>query len=233
MFFRRTEPLLLSEAGIHGLCASLNAPVVSIRELPVGPARAAILLHAENYGELLLTVAVRSLDTGQVAVFSYNEPVAERGGAVDTMDPALSFAEEMGFLFGDDTVGQAGANGRQIALREWQQLLGSGAATSTAGSLPPVRGASPAVGEPGDPSQAGGPRAGELLLEDPSAVAPSAQGQQVPPQTQLTKFRSPPTGEGVDGQSASELGRIRLVQRRSGSQVSGRSDRLVRLLGSF
>ena len=51
MFLSRSDPPTLDEASLRGMCVSLNNPVVNIEDLPVGPARALIVLHdAEGVG---------------------------------------------------------------------------------------------------------------------------------------------------------------------------------------
>jgi hypothetical protein len=124
MFKVRAEPLLLSEAGIHGLCVSLNTPVLNIDELPVGPARAAIVLYGSGYGSLGLAVGVRSLETRQVAVFAYNGSIDMQCLPADAMEDATSFAERMGFLFDDDVVAASASesDARARALRLWTEL---------------------------------------------------------------------------------------------------------------
>jgi hypothetical protein len=163
MFLPHSEPLLLSEAGLHGLCASLNSPVLNIDELPVGPARAAIALYAGEYGALRLAVGVRSLESGSVAVFVYSQDLNDSSSPAIAMDLALGFAEGMGFLFDEDLVGREGRAG---ALRCWLELTSE---APLPGST--LAGGSPAGAQPdGDddlldaPSLGGGD--GELLLED-------------------------------------------------------------------
>ena len=84
--------------------------------LPVGPARAAIVLYAERneQGSVVpqLSVGLRSLDTGRVAVFQYSGEVRKLNSASRALDVALSFAEAMGFLFDDDLVRGSGPSGR-------------------------------------------------------------------------------------------------------------------------
>ena len=50
MFRRLSEPLPLSEASMLALRPALNAPVLNVGFLPVGPARAAIVVFAEEWG---------------------------------------------------------------------------------------------------------------------------------------------------------------------------------------
>jgi hypothetical protein len=140
MFLETQEPISLAEAGLHGLCASLNTPVVNIESMPVGPARAAIVVFADDRGGLGLAVGLRSLENGQVMVFMLQSELDPMAGAASTMDGALSFAEGMGFLFDDDLVATGGPAGRTRALRHWQELVGDlaedgGAQSSSEGRL--------------------------------------------------------------------------------------------------
>ena len=121
MFHVSTEPVLLSEAGLQGLCVSLNTPVLNIDELPVGPARAAIALYAGEYGALELAVGIRSIETRQVAVFQFQGQIPDDKPGPGAMEAATTFAEGMGFLFDDDVVA-GGADGRTRAMRLWLDL---------------------------------------------------------------------------------------------------------------
>jgi hypothetical protein len=111
------------EQELRALRLSLNTPVVTIDDLPIGPASAGIALHAGPEG-LRLTLAVRSVRTGQVVFFHPEEDWSELHGSELAMDAALSFAECMGFLFDDDLV-QAGGDAREAA-RRWAQLAQTG-----------------------------------------------------------------------------------------------------------
>jgi hypothetical protein len=95
----------VSQEDLHALYVSLNSPVVAIEELPVGPATAAIAVHAA--GTALL---IRSARTGTVACFA----AAPRFG----LEAALSHAEGLGFLF-DDEANLAGSG----AARSWPAWL--------------------------------------------------------------------------------------------------------------
>jgi hypothetical protein len=161
MFLPHSEPLLLSEAGLYGFCASLNSPVLNIDELPVGPARAAIVLYAGDYGALRLVVGVRSLESGTVAIFAHSRDLNDFNSPATAMDAALGFAEGMGFLFDEDLVER---EGRASALRHWLEL-------TTDAPLPGSElagGSSVEAQPPGDTDlrDAPGLREGELLLED-------------------------------------------------------------------
>ncbi|MEZ4218822.1 MAG: hypothetical protein R3E88_20290 [Myxococcota bacterium] len=122
MFHVCAEPFLFSEAGVHGLCVSLNTPVLNIEELPVGPARAAIVLFENGYGELQLGVGVRSIETRQVVLFSYQDAIRARRSTARAMEAATKFAEGMGFLFDDDLVAGDPSGGRGRAMQVWTEL---------------------------------------------------------------------------------------------------------------
>jgi len=82
---------------------SLNTPVLSIAELPVGPGSAAIAAHADAHdGRLRYTLAVRCERSREVVFFC---PSDEELGLSDVSlvaEAALSLAEGMGFLFEED-----------------------------------------------------------------------------------------------------------------------------------
>ena len=124
MFRVRSEPLLLSEAGIHGLCVSLNTPVLNIEELPVGPARASIMVFESGYGTFGLGVGVRAIETSQAIVFSFEGTIDMSSTPAEALEQAATFAERMGFLFDDDVVAGAGSEGRSRALGLWADLTG-------------------------------------------------------------------------------------------------------------
>ena len=133
-FLRRTHPLALGTGTAAGLRLSLNSPVVATSDLPVGPARAAILVHQEPKRGLALTVGVRSLACGTVALYGLEGPI-EPEAAGEGIDAALAFAEGMGFLFDDELVDGSAAS-RSKALERWKDAIGEGD-----GSAPPVEAA--------------------------------------------------------------------------------------------
>ena len=126
MFFpRRTVPLELRAPALHGLRLSLNTPVVTLDEHLGAPARAAIVVHEEPDGRPDVTIAVRSLRSGRVVLYSYDGDLrAESSVSVGT-DAALSFGEGMGFLFDDDELGEApDEESRRRAVGLWCELMG-------------------------------------------------------------------------------------------------------------
>ncbi len=105
---------------------SLNTPVVSIAQLPVGPASAAIAVHEPlGDGGPHFTVAVRCERTRSVVFFARdgdgdNDPA----GRSLAGDAALSLAESMGFLF-DDWVATGHPATRDVANRIWGEFVES------------------------------------------------------------------------------------------------------------
>jgi hypothetical protein len=130
-FLRRTQPLALGIGQLRGLRLSLNTPVVATSDLPVGPARAAILVHQEPKQGLALTVGVRSLGCGSVVLYGLEGEITP-GGVGEWIDAALAFAEGMGFLFDDEAIDHTRAS-REKALARWKEAIGEGD-----GSPPPV-----------------------------------------------------------------------------------------------
>ncbi|MBW2272324.1 MAG: hypothetical protein JRG96_03565 [Deltaproteobacteria bacterium] len=122
MFLPNSAVPVVSEASIQALCPSLNTPVLNIEQLPVGPARAAILLFGGEDGDVCLAVGLRSLETSEVVVFSYQGDACDFSTVDTAVGAALSFAEGMGFLFEDDLVAQAGPQGQAQAARVWESL---------------------------------------------------------------------------------------------------------------
>ncbi len=125
MFRHSSEPLALSEASLLVLRPALNAPVLNTEFLPVGPARAAIVVFAEEYGGIGLAIGVRSNEGGQIAVFRNQEPIDASTKLCDAIEPALASAERMGFLFDEDIVENSpGGQGRVEAMSLWAGLMG-------------------------------------------------------------------------------------------------------------
>jgi hypothetical protein len=124
-FLRRSQPLALGTGQLRGLRLSLNSPVVATSDLPVGPARAAILVHENPKRGLALTVGVRSLGCGSVALYGLEGSIQPEA-AGEGIDAALAFAEGMGFLFDDDLVDGSAAS-RAKALQRWNDAIGEDA----------------------------------------------------------------------------------------------------------
>jgi hypothetical protein len=120
--------------------------VVATEDLPIGPARAAILVHDEPGRGETVTIGIRSLRADRFALYGI-DPEADGETTFDVaLDAALSFAESMGFLFDEDELGDGGAPAKTRCLGLWRDLLGDEPA-------PPARETAPA-------------EADELLLED-------------------------------------------------------------------
>lgn len=140
MFFPRTTPLQLAPAQVRGLRLSLNTPVIATEELPIGPARAAILVHQEAGRGETVTIGIRSLRAARVSLFAMDSEVGAETSSDVAFDAALSFAESMGFLFDEEELGDGGAQAKTRCLGLWRDLLGEDAAAAAA--------AGPAAAEP-------------------------------------------------------------------------------------
>lgn len=113
-----------SELGaIRSLHLSLNAPVISIDELPVGPARAGVALRALSGGGFHLQIAIRSLRTGEVVAVASDLDPEGLPEEVAAVEAALSYAEGMGFLFDEDEVPNGGADAAAKAAALWCDLV--------------------------------------------------------------------------------------------------------------
>jgi len=125
MFRRLSEPLPLSEASLLALRPALNAPVLNVGFLPVGPARAAIVAFGEEWGGIGLAFGIRSNESGQVAVFRNQESIEPDVPVATALEPILAEAERMGFLFDEDMVaGVDDGTGRFQAMALWGRLMG-------------------------------------------------------------------------------------------------------------
>jgi hypothetical protein len=118
MIFPAECPLEAACTELRALHVALNSPVVRQDPLPVGPASAAVALHTGVPG---VSVAIRSVRTGQVAFFTTDLASPPTPGMA--VDAALSFAEALGFVFDEDEVGPDGVGG-QGAARLWCELIG-------------------------------------------------------------------------------------------------------------
>jgi hypothetical protein len=261
-FLRRTRPLELTAGRMRALRVSLNTPVVATQELPVGPARAAILIHAEPRGGLAITVGVRSLACGSIALYGFEGAISS-GLVNEVMDAALSFAEGMGFLFDDELIGNDTA-AQEKALVRWHEAIGQAEGGPPADALelepvlelfdleggdltdPPVSPEPPA-----SPYEIARPRSGPFSGADSpegielGAVAPAFEpAWEVPATLPLTKFRvradtppapkAPNAAEAPNAPKKRPLGRVQLTRRRPNKLVQdARRSWLLRLLTSF
>ncbi len=116
-FLRRLRPLEVAGERVRSLRLSLNAPVLSASDLPVGPARAAIVVHRDPRGRMDVTVGARSLRGGEVAYWSFDGDLESEDDLDVASDAALTFAESLGFLFDEAPLG--GGAAAEKAFRAW------------------------------------------------------------------------------------------------------------------
>ncbi len=183
MIFRAESPLESASGALRGLRRSLNAPVVTLESLPIGPARAAIAQHCEPAAGV--TLLVRSLRSGAHAFFTSGPELHELGSPQLALDAALSFAESMGFLFEDDALETRGKDGEAEAARIWHELLGEHREAASEEAEPAA-----AVGSPGSLG----------LPQSPGPAGPLAEPPD--PARLLTKFRraaNHPLESGLEG----------------------------------
>jgi hypothetical protein len=166
MFRRSSEPLALSEASLLAFRPAMNAPVLNVKFLPVGPARAAIVVFAEEYGGMGLAIGVRSNESGQVVVFKNQEPIDASVGVAEALESALVSAERLGFLFDEDMLDSvSGDQGRTQAMALWGRLMGELELPSAPPVIPTQPATSESILEP--PSHSILPK---LLVTDPAAL---------------------------------------------------------------
>ncbi|MEZ4279538.1 MAG: hypothetical protein R3F21_08000 [Myxococcota bacterium] len=190
MFRRLSEPLPLSEASLLMLRPAMNAPVLNVGFLPVGPARAAVVAFAEEYGGIGIALGIRSNESGQVVVIRNQESIDFDVTLVDALEPLLAEAERMGFLFDEDMLGaRPGQRGRSEAMVHWAVLMGG------MESLLPTRELEQRPREEAEAAESAGPLSPslavaesqypELILDD---VAPLelAEGAQPSPSIEAT-----------------------------------------------
>lgn len=166
MFRRSSDPLALSEASLLALRPAMNAPVLNVKFLPVGPAKAAIVAFAEEYGGMGLAIGVRSNEGGQIVVFKNQEPIDASVGIAEALETALSSAERLGFLFDEDMIeGVPGGQGRTQAMALWGRLMGELELPSAPQAIPSQPATSQSILEP--PLHAALPK---LSATDPAAL---------------------------------------------------------------
>ncbi len=194
MFRRLSEPLPLSEASLLALRPALNAPVLNVAFLPVGPARAAIVAFAEEWGGIGLALGIRSNEGGQVAVFRNQESIEPDVSVTTALEPILAEAERMGFLFDEDMVAAAtDGQGRTRALALWGRLMGEL-------ELPPAPRAVPAEPAASEPIRVAEEASNPAPLpparpNEPSTPAPTAEA----PEELVLEERVPELDLGVEG----------------------------------
>lgn len=252
MFVARSRPLLLVEDRLLALRMSLNAPVLATAELPAGPARAAIVVHAQGASRCF-SIVVRSLRNGASVIYELEgDELDEESGWAVALDASLSFGESMGFLFDDEMLVDRRPETLRRALVRLHEILAPPDVSddnSHAASALEVAAEEPA----------------EILLED--ELDHAALGVDVPesdttgpidppraaPLVLLSKFRgAPPVREraveaaprseshpvpakpGTAVRGGATLGRVRPVRMRAVDPDAGpKLDPLVRLLADF
>jgi hypothetical protein len=208
MYFCR-QPL--PERGVRVLRAlhvSLNAPVIAIEDLPVGPARAAIALQDAGDGGVSLLLALRSQRSGQLACFAPDETPLSAAVAQIALDGALSFAESMGFLFDGDAIPELGEEGPRAAAQSWNELLGI---------------------EPPEPEALPEPAGGEAEIWLEEAVAPPAPAAQVAAEPQA----APAPGAEPEAAAPAPPPALLLTKFRRTTGASSRNGWPIRLLSHF
>ena len=144
---------------------AMNAPVLNVNFLPVGPARAAIVAFAEEYGGIGMALGIRTIEGGHVAVIRNQESLDFDTPIQDALEPLLAEAERMGFLFDEDMVSvMPGDKGRSHAKGLWARLMGEA-------EMPPAPRAAPSQPAANEPilelSDA------KVLVDNPSNVETS------------------------------------------------------------
>lgn len=125
MFRRLSEPLPLSEASLLVFRPALNAPVLNVGYLPIGPARAAVVAFGEEYGGIGIALGVRASESGQLVVLRNQESIDFDVPLAQALEPLLAEAERMGFLFDEDMLEETpGQAGRARAMAHWADLMG-------------------------------------------------------------------------------------------------------------
>lgn len=161
MFRRLSEPLPLSEASLLLLRPAMNAPVLNVGYLPVGPARAAVVAFAEEYGGIGIALGIRSNESGQLAVIRNQESIDFDVRIVDALEPLLAEAERMGFLFDEDMLqATPGYEGRSDAMVHWAGLMGG------MESLLPLRSPEPVTTAEAEDAETAGPLSPSLAVEE-------------------------------------------------------------------
>ena len=247
-FLRRLRPLEVSGERVRALRVSLNAPVLTTPDLPIGPARAVIVVHRETSGRMDTTVGARSQRSGDIAYWSFDGDLTSDDDLSVAADAALTFAESLGFLFDEHPLRGDDAD---KAWMEWVAGALPAVAGSAAGEMPeldlgdlladevetavkPVAAEKPiAVAKPAAPPK---PAATPAAMRSAPAAAPPA----LPPSRTLSKFRgreaagtapAPPAAVPRKAPIRQPLARLQLVKRRSPEEE--RRLMLRKLLTSF
>jgi len=249
MFAARNRPLVLVEDRLLALRMSLNAPVLATAELPAGPARAAIVVHARGASRCF-SIVVRSLRNGDSVIYELEgDDLREDRGWSVALDASLSFGESMGFLFDDEMLVDRRPETLHRALARLHEILAPPDVSDD--DSPAVSALEVAAAEPA-----------EILLEDEldhATVGADSQGSEttgpldaprLAPPVLLSKFRAvPPVRVEVAPPGESQLvpakpaaaagggatlGRVRPLRLRAvDPDTAPKVDPLVRLLADF
>ena len=209
-FLRRLRPLEVAGERVRSLRLSLNAPVLSAADLPVGPARAVIVVHRDLRGRMDATVGVRSARGGEVAYWSFDGDLLSDADLDVASDAALTFAESLGFLF-DEMPHPGGGAAAEKAFTAWLEGHGNGESATRHSFDDTSR---DALGD-AEPSEL---MLEDLVVEEAAALAPRASAKPPAPKT-LSKFRA--NAADPSAQPARKvplrrpLARVQLVKRRS------------------
>ncbi len=242
---------MLVEDRLLALRMSLNAPVLATAELPAGPARAAIVVHAQGASRCF-SIVVRSLRNGASVIYELEgEDLSEDSGWAVALDASLSFGESMGFLFDDEMLVDRRPETLRRALARLHEIL----------APPDVSDEDPAAASV---REVAAEEPSEILLEDEldhAAPGPDSQGsdttgpldaQRDAPPLLLSKFRgvapvpveaAPPRESqpvpvlakpAAEVRGRATLGRVRPLRRRVvDPDAPPKVDPLVRLLADF
>jgi hypothetical protein len=196
--------------------------VLTTADLPVGPARALVVVHQDARGRMDATVGARSVVSGEIAYWSFDGELLSSVDLSVAADAALTFAESLGFLFDEGSLSGAAAD---KAFRTW--LEGEPGDT-----LQMERRGRAAAGSAQSPARSPEPAELELeelvLEEEPAAqpepappapeAAPAAPLARKLPQA-LSKFRArstqAPAAPARKVPLRQPLARVQLVKRRS------------------
>jgi hypothetical protein len=250
MFFPRKRPIALRPEDLLGIRFSLNTPVIERADVPSGPARAAIAVHAGESGGRALSIGIRSLRSSSVALFGFRGDLDSERSVFDATEAALSFCEGMGFLFDDDEIEVAGPEAREEALHRWRALTQTSGEAELDGD---EADAFPGL-EAEQPSPEILDESGDYLLDPDLDVLPEPDLDALPEQAAigsaagnepiasgasptLSKFQmrspAPPTPEAEDPRGAA-LARIPLMKRRRSNEAADeRPSFLLRILSGF
>lgn len=244
MFMLCSDRATIAESAILACCPALNSPVVNVEALDVGTAKAAILLSADEYGELTLRIRVQLVSSGTGVTFRYQGNAADFGNGNAALEAARRYAEGMGFLFDEDIMRDGTGSSRRRAFKLWNAMVGPSGPGAEASPL-----------SLGNASTSGSAVSlqhetlPELLLDldadgsdtsvsstpvltkhrpRPDSAPPHARARKIRPPSPTAAIRTSrePAGEG-------ELARIALASEELGNEYVDVSGFLTRLLGSF